>query len=169
MHLVVFLPSAGFLHLQYCIHSMTQTKPSGFPFFSPKRKTKISISKIFSCFTQYLTDDTKRSTTLKGNYGKETDLNTKQLTDGTGLLASIGSFSFESRKLATSIWLLFLVGMKRSPTILEGVCFLFFPMSFKQVNYFQQCNPPEDSTNATTEPVTDFCCCFKFENKLLKH
>lgn len=45
----------------------------------------------------------------------------------TVLFMSTGSFSFESRKLATSICLLFLMGMKRSPPILEGVCFLFLP------------------------------------------
>lgn len=55
-----------------------------------------------------------------------------QLTDDNAVLfMSTGSFSFESRKLATSICLLFLVGMKRSPPILEGVCFLFLPTIYK--------------------------------------
>lgn len=50
----------------------------------------------------------------------------------TVLFTSTGSFSFESRKLATSICLLFLMGMKRSPPILEGVCFLFLPTTQKK-------------------------------------
>lgn len=46
----------------------------------------------------------------------------KSLTDvaAEGFVA-IGSFSFESRKLAKSICLLFLVGIKRSPPAFEGV------------------------------------------------
>lgn len=51
-----------------------------------------------------------------------------QLTDDTAAsFESPGSFSFVSRKLATSICLLFRTGMKRSPPILEGVIFLVLP------------------------------------------
>lgn len=80
-----------------------------------------------------------------------------QLTDVTDVFVSAGSFSFVSRKVATSICLLFLMGMKRSPPILDGVCFLFLPINHKKKKKFLK-KTSQWLTFAKLSPTYEYKC-----------
>lgn len=120
-------------------HTLTQTSlPSGALSGFPPR------CRIFASSRLYPFSDMDQAFWLSCKQTHATRINKKRPQSDEGnrlkrhltavlveLFASTGSFSFDSRKLATSICLLFLVGMKRSPPILDGVTFLFFPVGTK--------------------------------------